>query len=82
LLIDAGLEDVHVSISMPVFRAGEGKTIARLTLSNIADAAIAAGLTNRAEVDRLLAELAEHETDPGSIQSTAQVFQAVGRRPG
>jgi ubiquinone/menaquinone biosynthesis C-methylase UbiE len=80
LLIDAGLEDVEVSISMPVFRAGEAKTIARLTLSNIAGAAIAGGFTNRAEVDRLLAELAEHETDPRSIQSTAQVFQAIGRR--
>jgi len=82
LLIDAGLEDVEVSISMPTFRAGEGKTIARLTLSNIADAAIAAGLTNREEIDRLLAELAVHEADSRSIQSTAQVFQAIGRRPG
>ncbi len=78
LLIDAGIEEVEVSISMPVFRAGEGKTIARLTLLNIAEAAIAAGLTNHAEVDRLLAELAKHETDPRSIQSTAQVFQAIG----
>jgi len=81
MLIDAGLENVEVSISMPVFRDGEGKTIARLTLSNIADAAISAGLTDRAEVDRLLAELASHEADPRSIQSTAQVFQAIGRCP-
>ncbi|MGB7949770.1 MAG: methyltransferase domain-containing protein [Candidatus Binatia bacterium] len=81
MLIDAGLEDVEVSISMPVFRTGEGKTIARLTLSNIADAAISSGLTDRAEVDRLLAELASHEADPRSIQSTAQVFQVIGRCP-
>lgn len=81
MLIDAGLEDVEVSISMPVFRTGDGKTIARLTLSNIADAAISSGLTDRVEVDRLLAELAIHEADPRSIQSTAQVFQAIGRCP-
>ena len=81
MLIDAGLEEVEIGISMPVFRAGEGKTIARLTLLNIADTAIAAGLTTRAEVDRLLAEIATHEADPRSIQSTAQVFQAFGRRP-
>jgi SAM-dependent methyltransferase len=81
LLIDAGLENVDVSISVPVFLAGAGKTIARLTLSNIADAAIAAGFTNRAEIDRLLGELAAHETEPRSIQSTPQVFQAVGHRP-
>jgi ubiquinone/menaquinone biosynthesis C-methylase UbiE len=81
MLLDAGLEDVEVTISMPVYHSGEGKTIARLTLSNIADAAISAGLTDRAEIDRLLAELAKHEADPRSIQSTAQVFQAIGRRP-
>ncbi|QXP83864.1 methyltransferase domain-containing protein [Methylococcus sp. ANG] len=81
LLIDAGLEDVDVAVSMPVFRQGEGKTVARITLSNIAESAIAAGLTCREEIDRLLAELAGHEADPRSIQSTAQVFQAIGRRP-
>lgn len=79
MLIDAGLEDVEISISMPVFRTGEGKTVARLTLANIADAAISAGLTNRAEVDRMLAEIATHEANPRSIQSTALVFQAIGR---
>lgn len=77
--IDIELENVEVSISMPVFRTGEGKTIARLTLPNIADAAISSGLTDRAEVDRLLGELATHEADPRSIQSTAQVFQVIGR---
>jgi SAM-dependent methyltransferase len=81
VFLDAGLADVSVSISMPVFREGDGKTIARLTLSAIADAAIAAGLTDRAEVDRLLAEIEAHEADPRSIQSTAQVFQVIGRRP-
>lgn len=82
LMLDAGLEDVEVSISMPVSRVGEGKTVARLTLLNIADAAIAAGLTDREEVDGLLNELIRHENDPRSIQSTAQVFQVVGtRRP-
>jgi SAM-dependent methyltransferase len=78
MLVDAGLANVEVWISMPVFRAGEGKTVARRTLAGIAESAIAAGLTDRAEVDRLLAELAAHETNPRSIQSTAQVFQAIG----
>lgn len=77
----AGLADVDVFISMPVFLEGEGKTIARRTLANIAGAAIASGLTDRAEADELLAALADHEAEPGSIQSTAQVFQVTGRRP-
>jgi hypothetical protein len=79
--LDAGLTDVEVSITMPVFRTGDEKTIARLTLSAIADTAIAASLTDRAEIDRLVAELEAHEADPRSIQSTAQVFQVIGRCP-
>lgn len=81
LLVDAGFADVDVSISMPVFRQGEGKSIARITLANIADAAIAAGFTTPEEIDRLLDELASHESDPRSIQSAAQAFQCVGRKP-
>lgn len=80
LLLDAGLDDIEVAIAMPTFLHGEGKTVARRTLANIADAAIAAGLTEAAEVDCLLADLEAHETDPRSIQSTAQVFQVFGRR--
>jgi hypothetical protein len=82
MLVDIGLTNVEVSISMPLFWSGEGKMIARLTLSSIARAAIEAGLTTRNEVDLLLAELALHKADPRSIQNTAQVFQATGRRPG
>lgn len=75
------LEDVEVAVSMPVFRQGEGKTVARIALSNIAESAIGAGLTCREEIDRLLGELAGQEADPRSIQSTTQVFQVIGRRP-
>jgi len=81
LFIDAELADVQLAISMPVFRTGEEKSIARLTLSNIADTLIELGLATRTEIDRLTFELAKHEADPRSIQSTAQVFQVVGRRP-
>jgi len=80
LLIDAGFDDVDVAISMPVFRDGEAKALARITMENIAEAAIASGLTGAAEVNRLLSELAAHEADPRSIQSTAQLFQCVGRK--
>lgn len=81
LLRDAGFVGVDVAISMRVFHEGEGKTIARLTLTHIAETAIAAGLSNREEIDRLVGELIEHEHDPRSIQSTAQVFQLVGHVP-
>lgn len=82
LFIDAGLAEVSIAINMPVFREGEEKSIARITLENIAEAAIASGLTSGAEIDQLLDALAEHEADPRSIQSTAQLFQCTGRCPG
>src|SRR5690606_18320826 len=81
LLVDAGFSDVEVAISMPVFRLGEGKSIARITLANIADAAIAGGFTSAEEIARLLRELAEHEADPRSIQTAAPAFQCLGRNP-
>jgi SAM-dependent methyltransferase len=82
LMVDAGFEDIDVSISMPVFLSGEGKSIARLTLADIADTVIELGLCNRSEIDQLLSELHAYETDPKSIQSTAQVFQVIGHRSG
>lgn len=82
MFMQAGLADVDVFVSMPVFLRGQEKTIARRTLAAIADSAIAAGLTDEEEVERLLVELAEHETLSGSIQSTAQVFQVIGRGVG
>ncbi|NTU97406.1 MAG: methyltransferase domain-containing protein [Chlorobiaceae bacterium] len=79
MAVDAGFEKIEVSISMPVFISGEGKTIARITLLDIADAVIESGLSNREEIEGLIGELLEFERDPKSIQSTAQVFQITGQ---
>ncbi len=78
--LDAGFEDVQTAISMPVFREGPGKTIARLTLTNIAETAIAEGLANKEEIAAWIDELRQHEENPRSIQSIAQTFQVVGTR--
>jgi SAM-dependent methyltransferase len=81
LFLDAGLEDVDVEAVTPIFHRGEGKTIARITIATMADAAIAEGLTDRAEIDQLIDEIGSFEDDPRSILSTAQVFQVWGRKP-
>ena len=47
MFVAAKLTDVEVDVSTPTFRRGDGKQIARLTLAGIAEAAIAAGLTDR-----------------------------------
>lgn len=82
MFVDAGLENIEVSISMPVFISGEGKSIARITLREIAEAVIASGLSTREEIESLIGELLAFERDPKSIQSTAQVFQVMGMRAG
>ena len=45
------------------------------------EAAIDDGLTNHAEIERVLAELSTHEADVRSIQGTAQGFQVIGTFP-
>ena len=81
LAADAGLEVVDIHLSTPVFMAGEGKTVARLTLASIAAAAIESGITQKSEVSELLAALEEHESHPGSLQSIAQICQVIARAP-
>ncbi|MGE3801477.1 MAG: methyltransferase domain-containing protein [Candidatus Kapaibacterium sp.] len=81
IFVEAGIQDPEVSVVMPTFRTGSGKSIARITLVNIADAAIDAGITTREEVDDLLEEISRFEADPTSIISTAQIIQVWGRRP-
>lgn len=79
LAIGAGAEVTDVSLSMPVFLSGEGKSVARLTLASIADVAIGSGITQKSEVGELLAALEEHEADPCSLQSIAQICQVIAR---
>ncbi|MCB0712924.1 MAG: methyltransferase domain-containing protein [Ignavibacteriae bacterium] len=81
IFVEGGIRDPEVNVVMPTFRAGPGKSIARITLRNIADTAIEAGITTREEVDDLLEELSRFEADPTSIISTAQIIQVWGRRP-
>jgi|WetSurMetagenome_2_1015567.scaffolds.fasta_scaffold576986_2 hypothetical protein len=82
MFVEVGLENIEVSISMPVFISGEGKSIARITLQNIAEAVIASGLSTREEIDNLIGEFLDFERDLKSIQNTAQVFQVIGQPGG
>lgn len=82
LLVDAGAEALEVSLSMPVFMAGEGKCVARLTLESISTAAIESGLTDRQEIAELLEALTAHEADPRSLQSIAQICQVTAQKRG
>ena len=81
MLMDAGAEDVHVDISQPTFREGEGKLVGQITLEHTREAVVQAGLATHKEIDEIVGELAEFARDPRTIMSIARTFQVWGRKP-
>jgi hypothetical protein len=57
------------------------KLMAPLTMENIADAVLAAGLASRAELDRLVHELYEFARDPDAVIGGPRVVEVWGHRP-
>ena len=80
LLRAAGLYDVRVDVAQPAFLDGDGKSVAQLTLAGIRDAAIAAGLSDAAEIDALVATLDEERRAPDTLHGIARIVQAWGTR--
>ena len=80
MLIECGAQAVQVSVSQPVFREGEGKQIAPITLAHISPALVAAGLSSTDELMRTLAELSAFARDPRTLMSLPRVVQAWGRK--
>jgi ubiquinone/menaquinone biosynthesis C-methylase UbiE len=86
LLRDAGFEQVQVSTVQPVGVVPEGfegdvKLACALTLENIADAAVAAGVAQRDELDRVTDELYRLAADAVTLMSFPRMVQAWARRP-
>jgi ubiquinone/menaquinone biosynthesis C-methylase UbiE len=86
LLRDAGFEQVRVSVVQPVGVApdgseGDAKLGCALTLENIADAAVAAGVAQREELDRVTDELYRLAADAVTLLSFPRMVQAWARRP-
>jgi ubiquinone/menaquinone biosynthesis C-methylase UbiE len=78
LLVESGLEDVHLNVVQLAGTAGDVKLITPLTMENIADAVRAEGLASRAEVDQLVAELYELAQTPGTVSSSPRIVEAWG----
>ncbi|MGC8668530.1 MAG: class I SAM-dependent methyltransferase [Chthonomonadales bacterium] len=80
LFLQLELADLHVSLVQPAYAEGPGKDLPRWTLEEFADGAIAAGLTTRAEVAALLAEMARLTQDPGVLFGMARMTQVWARK--
>jgi len=80
LALDAGLGEVHVGLIVPIFRDGDGKRVAQVTMENIREAVVGFGLATDAEVDRIVAELGRFADDDQTLMSIAPTFQIWGRK--
>ena len=80
MALDAGLSDVQVELVVPVFREGEGKRIAQVTVEHIREVVVGAGLASDAEVDAIVADLEAFADDERTLMSIAPTFQVWGRK--
>jgi SAM-dependent methyltransferase len=80
LLGGAGLVDVEVNIVQPAGVAGEVLVIAPLTLENVAEAVVAAGVASRPDVDQTVDDLYALARAGGTVMSLPRIVQAWGRR--
>jgi SAM-dependent methyltransferase len=79
LLIDGGFQHVQMNVVQPAGLQGDVTLVAPLTMENIAEAAVAEGVSTRTETDAIVAELYEFARTPGAFASAARVVEAWGR---
>jgi ubiquinone/menaquinone biosynthesis C-methylase UbiE len=80
LLLDGGLQQVRTKVVQPVFRTGQGKRLAQVTMAHIRESVIAAGLATHAQVDAIVAGLDKFARSPRTLISLPRIFQVWGRR--
>jgi ubiquinone/menaquinone biosynthesis C-methylase UbiE len=80
MALEAGLSDVQVELVMPIFRQGEGKQVAQVTLEHIREAVLGAELATSTEVDAVISDLKAFADDERTLMSIAPTFQVWGRK--
>jgi SAM-dependent methyltransferase len=81
LLRDSGLESLDMNVVQPAGIDGEAKLTAPITLEAIADAVIASGLCEVAEMEQTVDELYEFARRTDTVMSLPRIVQAWGYRP-
>ncbi len=78
----AALVDLRVGMVQPVFVDGDAKHIHQLTLENVREPIIAAGLATSEVLDSLRAGMDAFAAEPDTMISFPRIFQVSGRRTG
>ena len=81
LLADGGFEKVDMTLVQPIGTRGEVKLLNPITMENIADAILQAGLASRQEIDILVQDLYRFAENPRSVAGVPRIIQAWGQRP-
>ncbi|MGC2626663.1 MAG: methyltransferase domain-containing protein [Candidatus Udaeobacter sp.] len=80
MLRRAGIKGIELNVVQPAHIHGEGKLMAPITMSRIADALVAEGLAAESEVQQILTELNHIAADSETVISLPRVFQVWGKR--
>jgi ubiquinone/menaquinone biosynthesis C-methylase UbiE len=80
LLRQGGLHDIQVHVVQPTFLEGNAKRISQITLENIREAVVAAGLATQTELDALVEELEAFTQNPETLVSLPRIVQAWAYR--
>lgn len=78
---EAGFTGIHVNVVQHAAMAGDAKWISALTMEAIADSVVAAGLTDRAETERLTAAMFDFASQPHTIGASPRVFEVWATAP-
>ncbi len=81
MLLDAGCTGVRAGVVQPCGFEGEVTQLAALTMQNIGDALLDAGLASHAEIDEVVRVLWELSADGRTFQSLPRIVQTWGTRP-
>jgi ubiquinone/menaquinone biosynthesis C-methylase UbiE len=81
LLKTSGFEEIGVLVTQPAALEGEVKLAHPITMENIADAVVAAGLASRDEVTSITEQLYALAQDPSVVASVPRIVQTWARRP-
>jgi len=80
VLRQAGIERVELNVVQPAHIHGEGKMMAPITVSRIADALMTEGLASESDVQHILSELNRVAADSETVISLPRIFQVWGER--
>jgi len=80
MLRRAGLQSVQINVVQPAHIDGDGKFVAAITMTRIAEAVVAEGLAGEDEIGSVIAGLNAAAEDPETVMGLPRIFQSWGTR--